>query len=91
MNNKNLLKVIVATILAVAVAWFMIDKIVTSDSAKLQGKLVFANTFDYGDKVDKIIITTSDDTIELHQEKSFWYVQRGRAYRLDTGRKRGIP
>ena len=83
MNNKNLLKVIVATILAVAVAWFMIDKIVTSDSAKLQGKLVFANTFDYGDKVDKIIITTSDDTIELHQEKSFWYVMNKGGYFAD--------
>ena len=87
MNRKNLIVVAFLVVVAIVLVWGGIYFSIGQNDAKMQGKLVFAQTFNQGEKIDHIVITTSDDVIDLRQEKSFWYVQRGRAYCEDALRK----
>lgn len=83
MNKRLLLGVIIAAIVAVVAVWAVIDWSIKQEAVKLQGKLVFADTFDLGDRVNKIIITTPSDVIELYQKKSFWYILNKGGYFAD--------
>ncbi len=83
MNRKNLISVIVLAVIALAAVWSGVYFSVWQNETKMQGKLVFAKTFDLGDKVDRIVITTSDDVIDLRQEKSFWLVENKGGYFAD--------
>ncbi len=74
MNRKNLIVVAFLVVVAIVLVWGGIYFSIGQNDAKMQGKLVFAQTFNQGEKIDHIVITTSDDVIDLRQEKSFWYV-----------------
>ncbi len=57
--------------------------IVETNSEKIQGSLVFANSYNLGNKIDKVVIKTAEDEIELHQKNSFWYVANKGNYYAD--------
>ena len=71
MNKKSLLAVVGLALVALAAVLAISCFKSRQNEAKLQGKLVFARTYDLGDEVDRIVITTADDVIELKQKKSF--------------------
>lgn len=79
--HKRYRVILIAAVLAVMAVWCGIKLQNFQNSAKLQGKLVFANTFDQGHKFDRIVITTAEDIIDLRQENSYWrVVNKGNYY-----------
>ena len=83
MNKKSLLAVVGLALIALAAVLAISCFKSRQNEAKLQGKLVFARTYDLGDEVDRIVITTADDVIELKQKKSFWLVSKQDEYFAD--------
>lgn len=83
MNKRHVAMVAAAAVLALLAVWGTIYLNIWQNDAKMQGKLVFAKTFDLGEKVNRIVITTADDVIELQQKNSYWLVAGKGSYYAD--------
>ena len=70
---------------AIVVVWGGLSWQTYKNNAKLQGKLVFANAFDLGHKLNRIVITTAEDVTELRQKNSYWRVVNKGNYYADFG------
>lgn len=83
MNKRNLAIVASLAVLAllIAVGIFLFNS--NRQEAESQGKLVFAKTFDLGEKVDRVVIATADDVIELQQKNSYWLIESKGKYYAD--------
>ena len=53
------------------------------NSSQLQGKLVFANTYNHGLALDKIKIKTAEDDVELVYENNYWLLNSSNKYYAD--------
>ncbi len=83
MNKKNwwALSVIILTFLLTVTAAIWYEQ---KDSANnLQGKLVFAKTYNDGSRVNKIVISSKDGYVILKQENSYWLLENGGMYFAD--------
>lgn len=85
LERKRRWIILVAAFAAMAVVWGGISLQTYKNNAKLQGKLVFANAFDQGHKLNRIVITTAEDVTELRQENSYWRVVNKGNYYADFG------
>ncbi len=66
-------------VIAVFAIWFRQK----SNNNDVQGKLVFAATYNEGSKVDKIIISAKEGNVILRQKNSYWLVENGGNYFAD--------
>lgn len=73
--------VVIGVILVSSVLGFILWK----QGAIKQGRLVFAESYDAGNKVNHIIITTVDDTISLRQVDGYWRLSKYNGYYADFG------
>ena len=80
MDKRYLFKVVMAVAVVFVVTVVTIVSMMIVKSNEMQGKLVFASTYDDGENVDKIVITTAEDVIELNQNDSFWTVKNKDGY-----------
>ena len=63
MNKK--IKIVLLAAFAILVVVFVSAYVISEVSlGKMQGKLVFAKSYNHGDKIDKVIIKTAEDEIE---------------------------
>lgn len=83
--RKRYRVILAAAAAAMAVVWGGVSLQAYKNNAKLQGKLVFANAFDQGHKINRIVITTAEDVTELKQENSYWRVVNKGNYYADFG------
>lgn len=83
MDKRYLFKVVMAVAVVFVVTVVTIVSMMIVKSNEMQGKLVFASTYDDGENVDKIVITTAEDVIELNQNDSFWTVKNKDGYFAD--------
>lgn len=83
MNKRSMVLILIMAILALSAAVAAVYFYQQRNSLNLQGQLVFAKTFDTGGKVDKIVITTAEDTVELVQRNSYWLVANKGGYYAD--------
>lgn len=81
--NKKIKIVLLAAFAILVVVLASAYIIAEVDLEKIQGKLVFAQSYNLGDKIDKVIIKTTEDEIELKQKNSFWYVASKGNYYAD--------
>lgn len=85
MSRKNLLLAAWLAVVAVVIAAGVVRLCTWQNEVKLQGKLVFAKTYDLGDKIDRIVITSAEEVTELVQKNSFWLVKGKGGYFADFG------
>ena len=83
MNKRSMLLVLILAVLALSVAVVIVYFNHQYNDYNLQGKLVFAKTFDAGSKVDKIVVTTAEDSVELVQRNSYWLIVNRGGYYAD--------
>ncbi len=83
MNKKYLFRLVAAVAVVFVVTVVTTISVIMMKSNNLQGKLVFASTYDNGENVDKIVIITAEDVIELNQNDSFWTVKNKDGYFAD--------
>lgn len=83
MNKRSMLLVLILAALALSVAVVIVYFNHQYNDYNLQGKLVFAKTFDAGSKVDKIVVTTAEDSVELVQRNSYWLIVNRGGYYAD--------
>lgn len=81
--RKRSLLILVLAICCIAAVWGAIIWQAERNDAKLQGKLVFAKTFDLGHKFNRIVITTAEGITDLRQDKSYWRVANKGNYYAD--------
>ena len=82
MTNKLKLiwSIVVVLFLVVAVVVYIIE---VEGKDELQGRLVFADTYDVGEKIDKIVIKTTEDEVVLVQKNSYWLLDKMGGYFAD--------
>ena len=69
----------VTILVAFAVMWLK----QRMSGSEMQGSLVFAKTYDRGHDIDRIVINTPRDMVELKQKNSYWYVANKGNYWAD--------
>lgn len=72
--NKIVKYVILSVVLILLIISAALGFIWWQQENRMQGKLVFANAYDAGAKVNRVVITTVKDTIELKQKKGYWHL-----------------
>ena len=83
MTKRKLFFVLGAALLMLAIILGSVLALLGKNAAQKQGQMVFAETFDKGVLVDKIKITTAEDTITLVQKNSYWFVEEKGLYYAD--------
>lgn len=84
MNKRsNILKFFIVSVVCLLFVIGIIYLFVWGNASKLQGKLVFAQTFNKGILIDKIEIQTNEETVVLNQKDSFWSVENNNNYYAD--------
>lgn len=83
MTRRHLFWVSLLALAAILAAGIGAAVYVWQDKNELQGKLVFAKTFDAGITVDEIMITSAEDQVKLEQKDSYWYVANKGNYYAD--------
>ncbi len=83
MSKKNWLVLCGIIIACLMIATWAIWLKQKSSSSDLQGKLVFAATYNEGSKVDKIIISAKGENVILRQKDSFWLIENINDYFAD--------
>ena len=84
MNKDNdILKFLLASIIALGVVVGIIYLFVWDNNNKLHGKLVFTETFNKGNDIDKIELLTSEEKVVLNQKNSYWTVENRNNYYAD--------
>ena len=83
MTKRKLFFVLGAALLMLAIILGSVLDLLGKNAAQKQGQMVFAETFDKGVLVDKIKITTAEDTITLVQKNSYWFVEEKGLYYAD--------
>lgn len=76
-----ILSIVVVSLLVAAFLGFMAWR----QGTLLQGKLVFAKSYDAGSKVNHITITNKEGTIELEQVEGYWRLPKYNGYYADFG------
>lgn len=71
----------VLTVLLLTVAVFYIINWV--ENSHLQGRLVFAKSYDAGAKINRVVITNAKNSVELHQENGYWKLAAFHDYYAD--------
>ncbi len=81
MNRYYLKVVLIGSFLLLSIALLLVYGMLWYNGSKLQGKLVFANSYNNGEKVDKINIITAEDKVKLELEDNYWLVKgKGKYY-----------
>jgi len=70
-------------VLVLTVVWIRFVADVSGQN--MLGSLVFANAYDKGTEVNKIMIISAEDEVELVQKNSFWHVANQAGYFADFG------
>lgn len=85
MINKNnyVLNFVIAAVVTLGIVVGIIYLMVWNNDNKLQGKLVFSETFNKGTIIDKIELQTSEETVVLLQKDSYWLVENRNNYYAD--------
>lgn len=81
--RKRSLLISVLAIFCIAAVWGAVFWQANRNDAKLQGKLVFAKTFDLGHKFNRIVITTAEGVTDLRQDDSYWRIENSGNYYAD--------
>ncbi|MBE6443402.1 MAG: DUF4340 domain-containing protein [Alphaproteobacteria bacterium] len=83
MRKQYLKTLFMISFLALMAVLILIYTILWYNGGKLQGKMVFANSYNNGEKVDKINIITAEDAVELELKNSYWLVKGKGEYYAD--------
>ena len=82
-KNNAVLKVLLASLFALVLVVALIYAVVWGNDSKLYGKIVFSNTYNQGEYIDKIVLKNSKDEIVLLQENSYWLLENKNNYYAD--------
>ena len=82
-KNNYVLKFVVASLCTLGVVVGIIYLAVWNNDNKLQGKLVFSDTFNKGIIIDRIELQTTEETVVLLQNNSYWTVENRNNYYAD--------
>ena len=82
-KDNNILKFLFASVIALGIVVGVTYKVVWNNNNKLQGKLVFSNTYNKGNEIDKIELHTAEEKVILHQKDSYWTVENRNNYYAD--------
>lgn len=83
LKRKRYWVLLAAAATALLAVWGGISLQAYRNNAKLQGRLVFAKTFDLGHKLNRITVTAAEGVTELKQENSYWRVENKGNYYAD--------
>ena len=85
MNNKNsyTLKFFSASIITLMLVIGIVYLFVWNNDNKLQGKLVFSETYNNGLVIDKIELQSNDETIFIEHKNTYWVVKNRNDYYAD--------
>ncbi len=83
MNKRNLMIVAVLAVVVVVSVLLVLFGIKIKAQQDMQGKLVFAATYDQGLAVNRIVIESSDGITELQQKDSYWLIKEKGGYYAD--------
>jgi hypothetical protein len=81
--TKRYVTLLCITFAFVGIALWMAASAWRSNEEQMQGKLVFAQTFNLGDKVTKVKITNSKGSFELVQKNGYWLLPSKNDYYAD--------
>jgi hypothetical protein len=80
---KRYVSLLLITFAFVGIALWMATSAWRSNEEQMQGKLVFAHTFNLGDKVNKVRITNSKGSFDLVQKNGYWLLPSKNGYYAD--------
>ena len=82
-KNNIIAKFFIAAIVTLGVVIGIIYLYVWSNNSKLQGKLVFSETYNIGTLIDKIELVSKEETVTLLQKDSYWLIENKYNYYAD--------
>ncbi len=85
MSKKSLTIIALSAVLIMVLVGGILFFMQYKSRQNMQGKLVFAATYDQGSKVNKIVVVSSEGTTELEQKNSYWLVKNHGNYYADFG------
>ena len=84
MNKDNyVLKLLTASVITLSVVVGIIYRIVWNNDNKLQGKLVFSETYNKGVFIDKIELISSEDSVVIVRKNNYWVIENKNNYYAD--------
>ena len=82
-KNNFVIRFFVAALFTLGLVAALIYLYVWTNDSKLNGKLVFAKTYNVGTSIDKIELQSAEETVTLLQKDSYWLVENKNNYYAD--------
>lgn len=82
-KNNYIVKFFIASVAFLTLVVGIVYLYVWNNDSKLQGKLVFSETYNNGNLIDKIVLQSSDETVVLLQNDSYWLIENKNNYYAD--------
>ncbi len=84
MNKNNfILKFLAASFVSLLFVVAVIYLFAWNNDSKLQGKLVFSETYNSGTMIDKIELVSNEDTVTIVYKNNYWVVENKNNYYAD--------
>ena len=82
-KNNYIISFFIAAVVTLGLVVGIINLYVWNNDSKLQGKLVFSESYNAGSSIDKIELKSSEDTVTLSLNDSYWLIENKNNYYAD--------
>ena len=79
-KNNYIISFFIAAVVTLGLVVGIIYLYVWNNDSKLQGKLVFSESYNAGSSIDKIELKSSEDTVTLSLNDSYWLIENKNNY-----------